>query len=35
MKKIEFKEIQSRNFYTGERIFMDQDASLFILDAGK
>ncbi|KPU43491.1 ubiquinone/menaquinone biosynthesis C-methyltransferase UbiE [Oxobacter pfennigii] len=35
MTKIGFKEIQSKNFYTGSKIFMNQDASLFILDSQK
>lgn len=35
MKKIGFKEVQFKIFFTGERIFMNQDASLFILDAEK
>ncbi len=33
--KIGFKEIQSKTFYTGSKIFMNHDASLFILDAQK
>ncbi len=35
MTKIGFKDITSRTFYTGNNIFMNQDASLFILDAKK
>lgn len=35
MTKIGYREIQSRTFYTGSKIFMNQDASLFILDAQK
>lgn len=35
MTKIGFKEIKSKIFYTGNKIFMNQDASLFILDSKK
>lgn len=35
MTKIGFKEIKSKIFYTGNKIFMNQDASLFILDCKK
>lgn len=35
MTKIGFKEIKSRTFYNGKNIFMNQDASLFILDSKK
>lgn len=35
MVKIGYKEIQSKTFYTGSKIFMGRDASLFILDAQK
>lgn len=35
MKKIGYKDIQSKTFYSGKRIFMSQDASLFILDCKK
>ncbi|NTW05830.1 MAG: class I SAM-dependent methyltransferase [Peptococcaceae bacterium] len=35
MTKIGFKEIESKTFYSGEKIFMNQDASLFILDSKK
>ena len=35
MSKIGFKDIQSKTFYTGSKLFMGQDASLFILDAEK
>lgn len=35
MTKIGYKGIQSRTFYTGSKIFMGQDASLFILDSQK
>jgi len=33
MTKIGFKDIKSETFYTGNKIFMNQDASLFILDS--
>jgi ubiquinone/menaquinone biosynthesis C-methylase UbiE len=35
MTKIGYKKIQSKTFYSGDKIFMGQDASLFILDAQK
>ena len=35
MKKIGYKNIQSKTFYTGSNIFMGHDASLFILDSQK
>ncbi|MFD0716335.1 class I SAM-dependent methyltransferase [Paenibacillus sp. GCM10027626] len=35
MTKIGYKNIQSKTFYTGSKIFMGQDASMFILDAQK
>jgi len=35
MTKIGYRNIQSRTFYTGSKIFMGQDASMFILDAQK
>lgn len=35
MTKIGFKEIKSKTFYSGNKIFMNQDASLFILDSKK
>ncbi len=35
MTKIGYREIQSRTFYAGSRIFMNHDASLFILDSQK
>jgi ubiquinone/menaquinone biosynthesis C-methylase UbiE len=35
MKNIGYREIQSKTFYTGSKIFMGHDASLFILDAQK
>lgn len=35
MLKIGYKDIQSKTFYTGRKLFMGQDASLFILDAKK
>ncbi|MCG7407089.1 class I SAM-dependent methyltransferase [Paenibacillus sp. ACRRX] len=35
MTKIGYKNIQSKTFYHGSKIFMGQDASMFILDAQK
>ncbi|WP_079911317.1 class I SAM-dependent methyltransferase [Paenibacillus sp. 32352] len=35
MTKIGYRDIQSRTFYTGSKIFMGQDASMFILDSQK
>jgi ubiquinone/menaquinone biosynthesis C-methylase UbiE len=35
MEKIGYRNIQSKTFYNGSKIFMGQDASLFILDAQK
>lgn len=35
MIKIGFKNVQSKTFYTGSKIFMGQDASMFILDSQK
>lgn len=35
MMKIGYENIQSKTFYTGSKIFMGQDASMFILDAQK
>ncbi|MFD2615301.1 class I SAM-dependent methyltransferase [Paenibacillus gansuensis] len=35
MMKIGYKDIQSRTFYTGSKIFMGRDASMFVLDARK
>jgi ubiquinone/menaquinone biosynthesis C-methylase UbiE len=35
MFKIGYRDIQSKTFYTGSKIFMGQDASLFILDSQK
>ena len=35
MTKIGYREIQSKTFYTGSKIFMGQDASLFVLDSQK
>jgi ubiquinone/menaquinone biosynthesis C-methylase UbiE len=35
MIKIGFKGIKSRTFYSGNKIFMNRDASLFILDSKK
>lgn len=33
--KIGYRDIQSKTFYTGSKIFMNHDASLFILDSQK
>lgn len=35
MLEIGYRDIQSKTFYTGSKIFMGQDASLFILDSQK
>jgi ubiquinone/menaquinone biosynthesis C-methylase UbiE len=35
MTKIGYKDIQSKTFYTGSKIFMGHDASMFILDSQK
>lgn len=35
MTKIGYRNIQSRIFYNGSKVFMGQDASMFILDAQK
>ncbi|MBA4700576.1 MAG: class I SAM-dependent methyltransferase [Ruminococcus sp.] len=35
MRKIGYRNIQSKTFYAGSKIFMGQDASLFILDSQK
>lgn len=35
MIKIGYRNIQSKTFYHGSKIFMGQDASMFILDAQK
>ncbi len=35
MTKIGYRDIQSNTFYTGSKIFMGHDASLFILDSQK
>lgn len=35
MTKIGFRNIQSKTFYNGNKIFMGHDASMFILDAQK
>ncbi|MBE1443802.1 class I SAM-dependent methyltransferase [Paenibacillus sp. OAS669] len=35
MTKIGYRDIQSRTFYTGSKIFMGKDASMFILDSQK
>ncbi len=35
MTKIGYRDVQSKTFYTGSKIFMGHDASLFILDSQK
>ncbi|MFC7678882.1 class I SAM-dependent methyltransferase [Paenibacillus sp. GCM10028914] len=35
MTKIGYRDIQSKTFYSGSKIFMGQDASMFILDSQK
>ncbi|WP_040950971.1 class I SAM-dependent methyltransferase [Gorillibacterium massiliense] len=35
MTKIGYRDIQSKTFYTGSKIFMGQDASMFVLDSRK
>lgn len=35
LKQIGFTKVQGKTFYHGEKIFMNQDASLFIMDAKK
>jgi ubiquinone/menaquinone biosynthesis C-methylase UbiE len=35
MLKIGYKDIQSKTIYSGNKLFMNQDASLFIMDAKK
>ncbi|TCP52576.1 ubiquinone/menaquinone biosynthesis C-methylase UbiE [Tumebacillus sp. BK434] len=35
MSKIGYREIQSKTIYSGSKIFMNHDASLFVLDARK
>jgi ubiquinone/menaquinone biosynthesis C-methylase UbiE len=35
MLKIGFKDIRSKSIYSGSKLFMNQDASLFIMDAKK
>jgi ubiquinone/menaquinone biosynthesis C-methylase UbiE len=35
MLKIGFKDIRSKTIYSGSKLFMNQDASLFIMDAKK
>lgn len=35
MTKIGYRDIQSKTFYTGSKIFMNHDASMFILDSQK
>lgn len=35
LMKIGYQDIQAKTFYTGSKLFMGQDASMFILDAKK
>ncbi|QAY67554.1 class I SAM-dependent methyltransferase [Paenibacillus protaetiae] len=35
MVKIGYRDVQSNTFYTGNKIFMGQDASMFVLDSRK
>lgn len=35
MTKIGYRDIQSKTFYTGSKIFMGHDVSMFILDSQK
>lgn len=35
MTKTGYRDIQSKTFYTGSKIFMGQDASMFVLDSKK
>jgi ubiquinone/menaquinone biosynthesis C-methylase UbiE len=35
MAKIGYRDIQSKTFYSGSKLFMGQDASMFILDSQK
>ncbi|OCT16392.1 methyltransferase type 12 [Paenibacillus pectinilyticus] len=35
MTKIGYRNVQSKTFYSGSKIFMGQDASMFVLDAQK
>lgn len=35
MNQMGFKDVSAKTFYTGSKIFMNQDASMFILDAKK
>ncbi|OEH85156.1 methyltransferase type 12 [Desulfuribacillus stibiiarsenatis] len=35
MLEIGFKDVQTETFYTGSKLFMGQDASMFIIDAKK
>lgn len=35
MTKLGFRDVKSKTFYTGQKIFMKEDASLFILDSKK
>ncbi len=35
MSRIGYRDIQSKTFYTGSKIFMGRDASMFVLDAQK
>ncbi len=33
LKKIGFSKVESKNFYSGEKVFMNQDATIFVLKA--
>ncbi len=35
MKQFGYRDIRSKTFYSGSKIFMNQDASMFVLDAKK
>ncbi len=35
MRGMDYSDIQSQPFYTGEQLFMNQDATMFVLDARK
>jgi predicted TPR repeat methyltransferase len=35
LQRLSFEQVESHTFYSGEKMFMNQDASLFILDAQK
>ena len=35
MTQLGYRDIQFQTFYSGEKIFIGQDASMFVLDAKK